>query len=161
MSVPVQKYARLQVVLHWATLAVLLVSFISHDAMEAAWRALRRGTEGFEPAIGTQVHVAAGLLVLGLTLLRLGLRFKNGAPPPVEGQSPILTLASSMVHGLLYLVLLALPITGLAAWFGGITDLGSVHGVLYTLGLVLVAGHVAAALFHQFVLKDRLLARMR
>ena len=161
MSVPVQKYARLQVALHWTTLAVLLVSFVSHEAMSDAWRALRRGSEGFEPAIGTQVHVIAGIVVLGLTLLRLILRVTKGAPPPVEGQSPLLTVAAASVHGLLYLVLLAIPMTGLAAWFGGITDLGEVHEVLFTLGLVLVAGHVGAALFHQFVLKDRLLARMR
>jgi len=160
MSAAVERYSRAQVVLHWATLALLLVSFISHEGMQDAWRALRQGGEA-AAGLGSQVHVWVGVAVLALTLIRLVLRVTQGAPQPVAGQSPLLTVASSIVHGLLYLVLLAIPATGIAAWFGGITDLGEVHEVLFNLALLLVAGHIGAALFHQFVLKDRLLARMR
>ena len=155
------KYARIQVLLHWTTVVLLLISFFSHEAMKDAWRALRRGTEGFEPAIGTQVHVIVGILVLALTAIRVVVRITKGAPPPVEGQSRLLTVLAAIVHGLLYVVLLAIPASGLAAWFGGITDAGEVHEVLFNLGLVLLLAHIGAALFHQFVLKDRLLARMR
>lgn len=163
MSAAVERYSRAQVVLHWTTLALLLVSFISHEGMKDAWRALRQGGEAASaaPGLGSQVHVWVGATVLALTLIRLVLRVTQGAPRPVEGQSPLLTVASSILHGLLYLVLLAIPATGLAAWFGGITDLGEVHEVLFNIALLLVAGHIGAALFHQFVLKDRLLARMR
>ncbi|WP_370224411.1 cytochrome b [Pararhodobacter marinus] len=160
MSAPVERYARTQVILHWTTLALLLVSFISHEGMKSAWRAFTR--DGVtEPVLGAQIHVAVGIAVLVLTLWRLALRVTRRGPKPVAGQPPMLTVASSIVHGLIYLVLLALPLSGMAAWFGGITDVGEVHEVLFTLGLVLVGLHVAAALFHQFVLKDRLLARMR
>ncbi|MCB1387801.1 MAG: cytochrome b/b6 domain-containing protein [Rhodobacteraceae bacterium] len=161
MSATIEKYSRAQVLLHWATLLLLLVSFVSHEGMKTAWRALRRGTEGAEPGALAQVHVWVGVTILVLTLLRLVLRFTQGAPRPVEGQPPLMTVAAAILHGLLYLMLLAIPLTGLMAWFGGITDLGEVHEVLFNLSLALVAGHVAAALYHQFVLKDRLMARMR
>ncbi len=162
MAVSTQKYSLIQRVLHWLTLALLLVSFVSHDWMKDAWRAVTRdAVADFTPDTGTQVHVITGGLILVLTLLRLWLRVKQGAPAPVSGQHPLITIASASVHGLLYLLLLALPLTGMAAWFGMFTDLGDVHEVLFNVAWVLVTAHVAAALFHQFVLKDNLLARMR
>ena len=58
--------------------------------------------------------------------------------------------------------MLALPITGLLAWYGGVTSLAGLHGeLLKTLLWVMIALHVIAALYHQFVLKDHLLDRMR
>jgi Cytochrome B561 len=161
MSVTVERYSRAQVVLHWATLLLLLVSFVSHEGMKAAWRALRRGTETVDPGLGAQVHVWVGVTILALTVVRLALRLTQGAPKPVEGQPALMTIAAATLHGLLYLLLLAIPATGIAAWFGGVTDVGEVHEVLFNVALLLVAGHIGAALFHQFVMKDRLLARMR
>ncbi len=155
------RYARAQVVLHWLTLALLLASFVSHESMKDAWRALTRNTEGFTPDIGVQVHVIVGVSVLLLTLVRLALRLRLGAPAPTPGQHPLMTIAAATVHGLIYLMLLALPLTGALAWFGAVTDLAEVHEVLFNVTLALVAAHVGAALFHQFVMRDNLLARMR
>ena len=156
------KYARAQVALHWLTLLLLLGSFVSHEWMKIAWRAItREGVVDLSIDIGTRVHVIIGISVLVLTLIRIVLRVTKGAPPPVAGQAPLITVASAIVHGLLYLVLLALPMTGMAAWFGLIETAADVHEVLFTTGLVLVAAHVLAALFHQFVIKDNLLSRMR
>lgn len=162
MTTDTLKYARAQVALHWLTLVLLLASFVSHDWMKAAWRAVtREGAVELTVDLGTRVHVIAGISVLVLTLLRIVLRFTKGAPAPVAGQAPLITLASAIVHGLLYLVLLALPLTGMAAWFGLIETAAEVHEVLFNAGLVLLVAHVLAALFHQFVIKDNLLARMR
>jgi len=156
------KYAKTQVVIHWLTLILLLGSFVSREAMSSAWEVITtEGAEGFAPDIGTRVHVALGVTILALTLLRIALRIRNGAPPPVEGQHPLITIASASVHGLLYLIVLAMPLAGMAAWFGGFGDLADVHGVLFIVLLVLLAAHVAAALFHQFVIGDNLLSRMR
>ena len=48
------------------------------------------------------------------------------------------------------------------AWFGGVTALADLHGGLLKLLLWLVIiGHVVAALYHHFILKDGLLHRMR
>jgi cytochrome b561 len=161
MAEGIQRYARAQIIVHWVTLILLLGSFVSHEAMKDAWRLIRRGAEDFNPDIGVRAHVIIGVLVLVMTLLRIVLRIRMGAPAQPEGQHPLITIAAAAVHGLLYLLLLALPITGMAAWFGGITDLGEAHEVLFNVTLALVAAHVVAALFHQFVIKDNLIARMK
>lgn len=160
MSGPVQNYARVQVLLHWGIVLLLLVSFFSHEAMKDSWRALRQATEGYVPGTGTLVHVWVGVAILVLTVIRIVVRLTKGAPAPVPGH-PLVTKAAAAIHGLLYLVLLAIPASGIAAWFGGITDAGEVHEVLFNIAWVLAALHVGAALYHQFILKDNLLARMR
>ena len=160
MTTDVRKYTATQRVLHWLILLLLAVSFFSHEWMNDSWRALR--TTGTATAsTGTSLHVWVGVSILVLMLLRLVLRFAQGAPAPVDNQHPMLTLGSTIVHGLLYLVLLLLPLSGITAWFLGVTDAGDVHEVLFNIAWVLVALHVAAALYHQFVLKDNLIARMR
>jgi cytochrome b561 len=47
------------------------------------------------------------------------------------------------------------------AWFGAVRDAGEVHEALTTALLAVTGLHVAAALFHQFVLKTDVLVRMR
>lgn len=65
-------------------------------------------------------------------------------------------------HVALYVLLIALPVTGLLAWFGGFTQLADLHGrLLKVLMWGLIGLHVLAALYHQFILKDGLLNRMR
>lgn len=161
MRASVEKYSRTQIIVHWATLLTMIGSFATHFAMEEAWVLVRRGQLDATPDLAVRAHVVLGVLVLVLTLLRFALRFRHGAPAPVEGQHPLITTAAAVVHGLLYLIILALPLTGIAAWLGGVTVSAEVHGVLFGLFLLLLAAHVAAALFHQFVIKDNLLARMR
>ena len=56
----------------------------------------------------------------------------------------------------------ALPVTGLLAWYGGISSLADLHGgILKALLWLTSAGHVLAAIYHHFILKDGLLHRMR
>ena len=66
-----------------------------------------------------------------------------------------------LIHALLHIVLIAIPLAGLAAWFGGIGRAGDLHVLLTDLLLVLAGLHVAAALYHHFVLKDGLMNRLR
>lgn len=156
----IQKYSLAQRGIHWLTLLIMIGSFVSHDAMEEVWGLMQRGVEA-EVTTGARAHQIAGILVLLLTLTRLVLRLKQGVPAPLPGQSAMVTLASSLVHGALYVLMIALPISGMMAFGGGIAAAGAAHGVLFVLLLVLVAGHAAAALVHQFVFKDNLIARMR
>ncbi|MCL4675757.1 MAG: cytochrome b/b6 domain-containing protein [Pararhodobacter sp.] len=162
MTQKVERFAKAQVVIHWLTLLLLIGSFVSHEWMKAAWEIVTGEVAGtYAPDIGVRVHTIVGIGILLLTVVRLVLRVKLGAPAPVAGQHPVITIASASVHGLLYLLLLAIPLTGMAAWGLGIEDLAPVHGVLFTVALILVGAHLAAALFHQFVIRDNLLARMR
>lgn len=151
-------YSRLQVRLHWITLALILFQFVFSDAIAAAWRAVRGGTE---PELGPLValHVLSGLLILGIALWRIGLRLTHGVPP-TQGPKLLAGLAH-LGHLAIYAVLLAMAVSGAAAWFGAVAPAANAHAVLKVVLILLVLGHVAAALWHHFVRRDGTLARMR
>lgn len=154
MSLP--SYSRPQIALHWAVAALFLVNYVVSDDLGRALRTIAQGgtPEGLTP----MVHVWGGIAVLVLTLLRIGLRIARRAPAAVGR-----TLSERVAHWghiALYALLLALTGSGVAAWFGGVREAGEAHEVLVNLTLLLVAAHTLAALFHQYVLKDGLLARM-
>ena len=92
---------------------------------------------------------------------RLVVRMRHGAPAVPAGHSGLIELAVTWGHRALYLLLFALPIAGLVAWFGGVKIAGEAHEIMVNITLALIAGHISAALFHQFYLKDNLLRRMR
>ena len=61
----------------------------------------------------------------------------------------------------LYTLMIALPVTGLLAWFGGVTAVAGLHGgVLKVLRWGVIGGHVLAVLYHQFIRRDGLIRRM-
>ena len=151
-----QGYRRSQIVLHWVTLGLVLWQFIGHDAISEAWRSLRQGTElAFNPLVAA--HVLGGGAILALVLWRLLLRRRHGGP--VEA-NPRLRLAAAVTHGGLYLLLIALTLSGAAAWFGGVEAAAEAHEVLKALLMALIGLHVAAALWHRFWLRDGVMARM-
>jgi cytochrome b561 len=57
--------------------------------------------------------------------------------------------------------MILMPVSGSVAWFGGVEAAAQGHNILKIALLALIALHVAGALWHQFVLKDGLIARMR
>src|SRR4051812_15779859 len=60
-------------------------------------------------------HKSLGVLILLLMLLRLINRLTVGAPIPDPNIEPWQKKASSAVHGLLYVLLLAMPVVGYVA----------------------------------------------
>ena len=137
-----------------------------------------------------QMHKTFGVLVLLLTIARIVWRLMNPPPPepPMPGWQGFCARATHILfYGLMLAIPLsgwamvsasptgvptllfnAIPWPHLPFWSGMEADalkpieksLISVHGALafMTLGLMLI--HIAAALKHQFVDKDQLLARM-
>lgn len=127
-------------------------------------------------------HKWLGILVLLLVLLRLALRLRSAAPPPPPAPRWQQRLATC-THGLLYLLMLAVPLLGWAAssaagfpvhWLGWLPlpdwvprdralaqCLQPLHrmAALTFVGLALL--HALAALKHQFIDRDGLLRRMR
>ena len=95
-----------------------------------------------------------------LALLRVALRIRRGAPPPPAEEHEALRLAARAVHFAFYAVILLMPATGALAWFGGVGAMAAVHGAGMLLILVLLALHIAGALYHHFVLKTDVLRRM-
>ena len=149
-------YTRGQIAAHWLTVALIAVAFFTHEQMKDAWRAVERGGTADTPIL----HIAAGIGLLVLSLWRVTLRLKHGAPPAPAGTSPLMHVAANLGHLALYGLILALPLAGMAAWFLRFEDAGDVHEALWTALWIVALIHIAAALYHQFVLKDGLIRRM-
>lgn len=153
-------YSRPQIILHWAVALLILLQFVLSDAIGDAFRAAMRGTEiAFNPLIAQ--HVIGGFLILALVAWRLGLRLTRGAPQPPEKEHPALKLAAHVAHWAFYGLMILLPVSGAVAWFGLVGPAAEAHEVLKAVLMLLVVLHVAAALFHQFVLKTNIMARMK
>ena len=152
------RYSRLQIALHWAIAALILANYWISDGMGQAFDATLEG----KPVVGwvPQFHVYAGLAVLALVLLRLATRFAFGAPKAVETGHRLLDIAGHLSHLALYGLMLAVPVLGAVTWYGGLEATANLHVLAMNAMMLLVLAHAAAALFHQYVLKDGLLRRM-
>jgi len=106
-------------------------------------------------------HIVAGIAVVALVCWRLALRLTRGVPAAPAGESAAIRVAGHLGHAGLYVLMIGAPITGLLAWYGGVTDLAEVHELAKPALIILILVHVAAALYHHFFLKDGLLDRMR
>jgi cytochrome b561 len=99
------RYAPVAVVLHWL-IAVLMLGNIA-----LIWLVDALPEERIRLAIDT--HKSIGITVLGLVLLRI--LWRIGHPPPVTPSgllTPMESRVSLVVHGLLYLLMLGLPLSG-------------------------------------------------
>ena len=147
-------YSTLQIALHWLVAILILAAWFTGEGAEEAMEAIEEGgTAGFVP------HVAMGLAILGLVVLRLVVRLTRGAPaaPGVPGSAQV--KAAEWGHRLIYLLMIGVPLGGISIWFGGM-DMGDVHGTFANLLMLVVLGHTALALYHHHVLKDGLIRRM-
>lgn len=153
-------YSRIQIILHWAVALLIVFQFIAHEPMSEAWDAVRKGVEiSFNPLVAA--HVFAGIAVLVLALWRLALRLTRGVPPLPEEEPAAQKMVAHGVHWGLYGLMILVPISGGAAWFGGIHAAAEAHEVLKALILALVVLHVIGALYHQFILKTNIMERMK
>ena len=128
-------------------------------------------------------HKWFGVTVFLLVWLRLAWRLTHRPPALPATLSPGMRLAAHAGHGLLYGLMIAIPLSGWlmssakgfqTVWFGVLPipdllgrdrELGDllqqVHKLLNLLLMLTLAGHVLAALWHHFVLRDDTLRRMR
>ncbi len=156
------------VVVHWLTVLLIL----------GAWFTSMGGRRMVEnPPL---LHFSLGLAVLVLVLPRFLLRLAGGAPKesPAKG---LLAVAAKAGHAVLYLFLIALPLSGWYAasrigvpisFFGlsvpAITApvqgapglIADLHENAGTIILYLAGLHALMAIWHQFVLRDGTLQRM-
>lgn len=159
MSAP-KAYSRTQIMLHWIIAVLIIGNLIFGEEIGDAYDALRdTGVASYD--LMTLGHIGAGVLVLLFGLWRLGLRFGRGVPASTGAGSALTERAASVVHWAFYVLILAVPLTGFAAWFGGLREAAELHELAKPVFIVLIAAHVAGVLWHQFWLKDGLLDRMR
>jgi len=127
-------------------------------------------------------HKWLGVTVFALAVLRVLWRLTHAAPAPVAGMPAWQAGAAKVAHGLLYLLILVVPVTGyLYSLAAGVPvvylgvwplptliepndalkeTLKSAHIWLNYLMAALVALHAAAALKHQWLDRDGTLGRM-
>ena len=120
------------------------------------------------------LHLSFGVLILAVAVVRLGWRMPHTEPPPEDGLPPWQMQSAHVVHfqvlGRINASWRGLPITlfGLlempklvATRMPGFGWTGDVHNALANYAMLALIGlHVAAALYHHFVRRDRVLQRM-
>jgi cytochrome b561 len=163
---PPFRYARSQAAIHWLSAALIgfiLVTgtFVLADMPNTAAK------------IGNlRIHVILGMAAGLLVVARIVMSRRRPAPAPGPSER-----WGRIAHVLLNAVMLLLVASGAAlALQSGATDavflgapmpadfkvftLRQVHGLLSRVAMGLIALHILAALYHQFVLKDGLLSRL-
>ena len=152
-------YSALQIRLHWIVAALIVLQYLGKEPISDSWDAYLAGsTLKFNPLVAA--HVAGGLLILVLVGWRLAARITRSVPPPPEQEALPLRIIAKVTHGLLYVILIAMPITGAVAWFGGVGQAANAHNVIKVALVFFIGLHVVGALFHHFVLKSNVLFRM-
>ena len=156
VSQPRAGYSGFQIALHWATAIAVVATWFLSDGMG---RLLDARLEGGASTTWPW-HVILGLTVLALVVIRLVTRAMQGAPDPAESGPHWMQTVGKWTHILLYVLLIAVPLGGIAMWFLGIEGAGEVHELGGNAILILAGIHAAAGLYHHYVLKDGTLKRM-
>lgn len=160
---------------HWST-AVLIIVMFALGWLAVAWPMSPTKIELFN------WHKSLGLLILAWVVLRLSWRLTRPVPALPDELSRTERWAARLSHGALYLLMLAMPLSGWVInsaadfplrWFGlflvpqlvapdeGLQDAAeAVHFALFWSLLAIVVLHTAAALHHHYIRKNDVLRRM-
>jgi cytochrome b561 len=176
------RYTLAQQLIHWIV-AVLVLSALT-IGMTLGWLGFERVLDTFGARVTDLMyitHKTIGVLLLGLVVIRIGLRIWLGKPAYAVPLPRPQKIASEIVHGLLYVLLIAMPVLGwLSTAAGGFPinffhwvlppliarddalseTLFFWHGILGWALLVLIVGHVSAAVYHWRVRRDGVMQRM-
>jgi cytochrome b561 len=176
MKTTSERYTTVAILLHWA-IAVLMIYmlFWGEDLISRT-----HGT------FGPSLHATIGVAILVLSFARLAWRVANPPPALPATTKSWEAKAGHITHGLFYVLMIGMPLTGLMAFTGhlvmhsdavGSTIFGLMpvpalpnfglglsvlllHTIGSKVGIALVFLHVVAALKHQFWDKDGILRRM-
>ncbi|ASJ72723.1 cytochrome b/b6 domain-containing protein [Granulosicoccus antarcticus] len=180
---PEQRYGDIAVIFHWAIALLIIGLLIIGKYMTSL--------EENDPVrfVLTQWHKSFGITVLILSVLRLLWRFTHKPPTELPSIPTWQSRVASLVHGLLYVLMFALPITGWIMVSASPLNLDTVlfnvipwphlppfatlenradiahsfhdyHEIAGTVLIVILLAHIGAALKHHFVDKDVTLTRM-
>ena len=173
------RYGAVAMSLHWLIAAAIIVNILVVLLAPEHRGPARSAYMGF--------HMALGLTVLVLSVARLIWRLSHAAPPPIG--TPLERLAAAALHGLFYVLIVAIPLAGwlmvsasgrTPSWFGlfawpafpGFAGLDhasahawhenfeTIHVVLGWAMAGLIPLHIAAGFYHHWVQKDGVLLRM-
>jgi cytochrome b561 len=172
VEIKVQRFPATSRILHWIIAALVLATWPLGIVIQFVKK---------EVSLNFYlVHESLGFSVLWLMLVRVGNRL-IARHPPLEG-SAIERMAAASVHGLLYVFLIIMPLSGFLAsnaygfplvWFGvlpiwsPIGKMPDIAGALSTVHFwsawilfALFALHLGAVLLHHILKRDHTLYRM-
>jgi cytochrome b561 len=165
-----ESYDRATIGLHWLTAALVAALWVLGQTADWFPKGPVRG-------VVWSTHFTLGFLLAGVWIARLVWRLRGGQRLPGVGPAYAVKL-SAAVHGLLYLIIAFVIVVGVGnlyahgqnIWglvsFARIPDeatrrtISETHEWAANILLALAAGHAAAALVHQYLLRDEVLARM-
>ncbi|WP_137133787.1 cytochrome b/b6 domain-containing protein [Rhizobium sp. FKY42] len=155
-------YSIPQRILHWGMALLIFFNLIFADGMEHWHHLVKRGQPVTPDDLASaNIHAYVGFAILLLAVVRIGLRLVQGAPQPPSAEPALLRMAAKLTHGLLYVLLFAMPVSGAAAYYFNIGSAGDLHAdVLKAVLWLLLAAHLGGALLHQFYWKTDVMARM-
>ena len=171
----VLRYSASAIVLHWLVAALIFVGFpLGFTMVDLPLSPDKLRLYSY--------HKWIGITVLMLTVIRVTWRLTHTPPPLPAGIAAWQRRAGQLVHGLLYLLMFAIPLSGWlmssakgfqTVWLGVLPlpdligkdrELGDlltgVHKALNFILLALVILHVGAALQHHFIERLPFLQRM-
>ena len=166
------RYGAVAIAIHWTAALLIVVLLVS--GLRAA------NTVDLAAKISLlRVHASLGSAVLLLTLARVGWwLFADTKPAPVAGMPQWQDRLVKAVHTLFYVVILGMAASGLGMLIlsgASLVIFGNAPGPLVDfwnypprvahrfgaiLLITLLVMHLGGALYHQFIRRDRLLARM-
>jgi len=166
------RYHPLQVSFHWLIVILVFAAFIVGKTMSGLPNDAGKLTS-------LAIHMTLGTATLIVLIARFIARLRLPRPAHATTGSAFLDWVGKAVHYALYALVFLMAVSGMSLSmqagllpivFGGSgaalpTDFYAfnarmLHGVVAPALLLLVVLHVGAALYHQFMLKDNLLARM-
>jgi cytochrome b561 len=164
------RYGSIAIAIHWSSATAVILTWLAGFTVA---NALPAG-QGSGLLLA---HIALGLIVFALTLLRIvWWLVADKHPGAPAGQPRWQVRLAQLVHGCLYVLLVLMASSGITTLIlsgavpillagGPVPDFSALiprvaHGLMSRILLVLLVGHVGAALWHQFVRRDHLLARM-
>lgn len=190
------RYTKTAIVLHWLIAVFIVLMFVlgwymadlpKEAPKQTAYDLFDLGiytwqlTEAISPrTFYFNLHKSLGVTIMLLIVLRMIWRFMHQPPAPLSSYKAWEIKLAAGMHHLLYLLMVALPVSGIIMatyskyglkWFGidlikGLDNKAlrevfvEVHEVIGIMMLVVIAVHVAGALKHKIIDKDETMKRM-
>lgn len=166
------QYSTKQKWIHWLTAILVFIVILLPFVKESLSQYIGGMANLF------MIHKSLGVIVFFLTLWRIWVVMKQGVPEVLPKHEKLQRILSKSVQGLIYLLLLILPLSGYLMSSRGINFLGilqisaielpndiyvffhSVHIVAAYLMIILLCLHIIAAIYHHFWVKDNVLKSM-
>jgi len=157
----INRFDRVSIFLHWGLALMVIVSIACIELYDSYPK------DSYWHNTLKAIHEQLGFLLFFLTLMKLGWRLGNPVPPITPTPQPWELAARKVGHVAIYATLLTLAVLGMSMGNFFLTQnkelahtLKVIHETLGNLLIVLIAIHVAATLWHQWVRRDDTLRRM-